>query len=136
MHLYRNSQNCRNCGIKTYLSTAVFVLSGHPGANDMRLVPGKLRDIMATLEHRRSRLNPDRGRGQDVGRVNRNDESITTLFCYKCNYESGRAEYLSIPKHVRDSLSSAGHTARKGFSHMGDELLKLKKQILEGQTNA
>lgn len=95
--LWRENPNCRRCGVPTILPVDLMVRYGVAGNQLQKHIPQHVIDQMATIEHRRSRLNPLRGSDRD---------EATTLYCYKCNQESNNEELRSIPIEELRKLAS------------------------------
>lgn len=62
-------------------------------------------DDMATIDHLRSRLHPDREK--------HTDEPTTVLACWKCNNQRGTAEVKGLSAAERIERSQRGHRKKE-----------------------
>lgn len=91
--LWKANPRCRACGVLTILPEELAKKLGRPPGKLFPL-PQRYQDVLATLEHVYSRLDPRR-------RIAVRGELRQTLYCWKCNTERGNAEYGELPLHER-----------------------------------
>ena len=114
LRLWEENPHCFYCNRKTFL-TNIDNLKGHP------------KDLMATIEHKISRLSPYRWRTKLKG------EKRKVLACYRCNQERSKKEILcqsraEVLRRSRGfSLSPRGNPVfTKPMSSIKDVMKKLK----------
>lgn len=86
--LWLEDPKCRNCGIETIPPQDLIDKYGEYVSK----WPKEVHDRMATLEHTITRFDP---KSKTLGR---NSNPVTTLFCAKCNEETGNKAYNNLPK--------------------------------------
>ena len=81
--LWKKNPHCRYCGVVTILPQ--HVIKGRDGLHRLRHFP----DNMATIDHLRSRLDPERGNHIP-------SERRYILSCNKCNNKRGKKEVSEL----------------------------------------
>lgn len=100
--LHKEDPKCRLCRVVTLLPEQVHaIVGGDFGKLTKTLKRHKdLKDRMATFDHMRSRLNPNRGK---------DSKECTRLLCWRCNFEDGVRELVSLGIDEQRARSSMGH---------------------------
>lgn len=111
LNLWREDPRCRRCGIVTLLPEeaayeAGVLFDGNLMRHLKRARRKDIRDRIATLEHTRSRYHPARLEKEPYG-------TRTTLFCWRCNFESNEKELKAIPVEEKRILASGSYKARR-----------------------
>lgn len=87
--MWDKDPRCENCGVVTVLPEDLPGKISKLGIKQIKVVPPN----MATIQHKYSRLHPNRGLAP-------NDERVHFLWCTKCNFEENliqEREFSQLP---------------------------------------
>lgn len=104
--LWKEDPRCRKCKKETILITSIMPpnLTVRERAHFMKGMAPETMKKLATLQHERSRLHPDRLKSSKGW-------TTTTLWCWDCNTNDGNEEYSALPIEEQRRRAQQGHYA-------------------------
>ena len=96
--LWAKDPLCPLCGVKTVLPRAIIGRYKLKDPGDFRGVPESVQDMMATIDHVRTKFDSRRRTNEAFG-------TRTRLMCKKCNNKLGDSQYNALPLENRQQRS-------------------------------